>query len=119
MFPAAPILLSRLSAGGALATCWSGAGPSLLGICRGADGAKVKLAAEEAMEDTEVPGKVLLLSPDMHGLIVDRSGTDDFFRSRQPSWPEAGTGGFDGEGGSDADPVPDSGGRLFDFDGDR
>jgi homoserine kinase len=119
MFPAAPILLSRLSAGGALATCWSGAGPSLLGICRGADGAKVKLAAEEAMEDTEVPGKVLLLSPDMHGLIVDRSGSDDFFRSRQPSWPQAGSGGFGDDGGIDADPVPDGGGRLFDFDGDQ
>ena len=36
LFPAAPKLLSRLSAGGAAAVCWSGAGPSLLGICTGA-----------------------------------------------------------------------------------
>ena len=37
LFPAAPKLLSALVAGGALASCWSGAGPSLLGICRGVD----------------------------------------------------------------------------------
>ena len=36
-FPAAPKLLSAMSAGGALAVCWSGSGPSLLGICDGAE----------------------------------------------------------------------------------
>ena len=37
LFPAAPKLMAALTAGGALAACWSGAGPSLLGICRGID----------------------------------------------------------------------------------
>ena len=70
-----------------------------------------------------MPGKVLLLGPDMHGLIIDRDGSDDFFRYRQPSWTGAGTG--DGDGGKgrggepEAGPPPDRGGRLFDFDGDR
>ncbi len=49
LFPAAPKLLSRLSAGGALAVCWSGAGPSLLGIASGADGAAVQAAARDAL----------------------------------------------------------------------
>jgi homoserine kinase len=123
LFPAAPILLSRLSAGGALATCWSGAGPSLLGICHGADGAKVQQAAKEAMVDTEVPGKVMLLGPDMHGLIVDREGTDDFWRGRQPSWTagggEARAGSRDAGAESVDEPAPRAGSRLFDFDGDN
>ena len=115
LFPAAPNLLSKLSAGGALAACWSGAGPSLLGICRGADGAKVQQAAKEAMAEADVPGKALLLGPDMHGLIVDRDGSDDFWRDRQPSWSADGQGDTDEAGGT----VPDGGGQFYDFDGNR
>ena len=37
LFPAAPKLLSAMAACGALAVCWSGAGPSLLGICHGVE----------------------------------------------------------------------------------
>lgn len=79
LFPAAPTLLSRLSAGGALAVCWSGAGPALLGICRGTDAANVRSAAQAALADTDVPGQALVLQPDMHGLIVDRDGSDGRF----------------------------------------
>ncbi len=35
LFPEAPQLLARLVKAGALASCWSGAGPTLLGICDG------------------------------------------------------------------------------------
>jgi homoserine kinase len=84
LFPAAPKLLGRLSAGGALAVCWSGAGPSLLGICNGTDGAKVTQAAQAALAEADIPGKVLLLRPDMHGLTVDRDGSGDFWRDRRP-----------------------------------
>ena len=38
LFPEAPQLLARLVAAGALASCWSGAGPTMLGICDAADG---------------------------------------------------------------------------------
>ena len=110
LVPAAPKLLSRLSAGGALAVCWSGAGPSLLGICAGAEGAKVTQAAQAALAEADVPGKVLLLRPDMHGLMVDRDGGGDFWRDRKPEWS--------GDG-DDADPVPSAGGQFYDFDGDR
>ncbi len=35
LFPAAPKLLSAMATSGALAVCWSGSGPTLLGICHG------------------------------------------------------------------------------------
>ncbi len=107
LFPAAPNLLSRLSAGGALAVCWSGAGPSLLGIARGADGAAVQAAARDALAETEIPGEVLVLRPDLHGLVVDREGS-----GRQ--WdPLAVTGGGDDDVEPDAE---DDGPGLYDFD---
>jgi homoserine kinase len=66
-------------AGGALASCWSGAGPSLLGICRGIDATKVQTASEQALAEAGVPGKVLLLHADMDGLIVDNDGTGGLY----------------------------------------
>ena len=73
MFPEAPQLLGRLVGAGALASCWSGAGPTLLGICDGGDGERVRSAAEAAMEEVGVPGKALVLRPDLEGLIVEDS----------------------------------------------
>jgi homoserine kinase len=71
LFPEAPQLLGRLVAAGALASCWSGAGPTLLGICDGANGERVRVAAEAAMEDIGVPGRALVLRADLEGLIVE------------------------------------------------
>jgi homoserine kinase len=71
LFPEAPQLLARLVAAGALAACWSGAGPTLLGICDGEHGERVRAGAEEAMESIGVPGRALLLRPDLEGLIVE------------------------------------------------
>jgi homoserine kinase len=79
MFPAAPMLLSAMVAGGALASCWSGAGPSLLGICRGVDAPKVQTASEQAMAEAGIAGQVLLLHADMDGLMVDRDGTGGLY----------------------------------------
>ena len=79
LFPAAPKLLARMAAGGALAVCWSGAGPSLLGIAHGTEAQTVQAAAQEALAEADVPGEVLILHPDMHGLIVDRQGSADLF----------------------------------------
>jgi homoserine kinase len=71
LFPEAPQLLARLVAAGAMASCWSGAGPTLLGICDGADGERVRAAAASAMEDIGVPGRALVLRADVEGLIVE------------------------------------------------
>jgi homoserine kinase len=71
LFPEAPQLLSQLLQAGALATCWSGAGPSVIGICEASDGEKVRSAAEAAMDDVGVDGRALLLRADLDGLIVN------------------------------------------------
>ena len=39
----------------------------------------VQAAAMEALTEADVPGEVLILHPDMHGLIVDRKGSADLF----------------------------------------
>lgn len=75
LFPEAPQLLSRLLQAGALATCWSGAGPSVIGICNAVDGEKVRAGAETAMSDIGVSGRVLLVHPDLDGLTVNGVGT--------------------------------------------
>lgn len=71
LFPEAPQLLARLVADGALASCWSGAGPTLLGICDGADGESVRTKAQAALTEIGVPGRAMLLRPDLEGLVVD------------------------------------------------
>jgi len=110
LFPEAPKLLARLAAGGALATCWSGAGPSLVGISRSAQGAAVLAAAKAALAEADVPGTALLLRPDLHGLVVDRDGGTDLWRERPPTWDVDGTaGGIDGPAGGIDGPVPGAG----------
>ena len=75
LFPAAPKMLAAMVAGGALASCWSGAGPSLMAICAGIDAAQVVLATEAAMAECGLTGQVLHLHADHDGLIVDRDGS--------------------------------------------
>lgn len=71
LFPEAPELLSRLTKAGALVSCWSGAGSSLLGICDGALSAgRVRGAGELALIDVAVPGRAIVLEPDLEGLVV-------------------------------------------------
>jgi homoserine kinase len=74
LFPEAPQLLGRLVSAGALATCWSGAGPTLLGICDGGVGERLQREAEKIMKEVGVAGHVLLLRPDLDGLVVDEGG---------------------------------------------
>jgi homoserine kinase len=79
LFPAAPKLLAGMAEGGALAVCWSGAGPTLLGVSRGTEVQTVQAAAAAALADADIAGQVLVLHPDMHGLILDRDGAADVF----------------------------------------
>lgn len=74
LFPEAPQLLSRLVDGGARAACWSGAGPSLLGICDAERAPTVVAAATDAMADLAVAGRAMVIEPDRHGLQVHRGG---------------------------------------------
>ena len=69
LFPEAPALLDALVKAGALAACWSGAGPSLLGITTEPHAAAVRAGAEAALAESGVPGHVLLLHADREGLV--------------------------------------------------
>jgi homoserine kinase len=70
LFPEAPALLAALLAAGALASCWSGAGPSLLGITTTASASTVRVAAEGALEAVGLTGTALELPVDRRGLLV-------------------------------------------------
>ena len=70
LFPEAPSLLKALEDGGARAACWSGAGPSLLGMCGPDEVERVERAARDALESEGVPGQVLRLQADRRGLVV-------------------------------------------------
>jgi len=71
LFPESPALLAGLVDAGALASCWSGAGPSLLGICTASKAAKVRQAGERLLKEMAVRGRALLLKADTVGLTRD------------------------------------------------
>lgn len=71
LFPEAPRLLSGLREAGALSSCWSGAGPSLLAICTTANAAQVAHAAEQLLAAEQVAGQVLELAADGGGVQVE------------------------------------------------
>jgi homoserine kinase len=71
LFPEAPALLEGLREAGALTSCWSGAGPTLLGICRADDADGVAEAAVPLMERHAVAGRVMVLEPDLAGCQVE------------------------------------------------
>ncbi len=70
LFPEAPEIMGRLVAAGASASCWSGAGPSLLAICAADKAERVGRAGEGALEEHGVAGRVMLCKADREGLIV-------------------------------------------------
>ena len=73
LFPEAPALLEGLVEEGALASCWSGAGPSLLALCDAAAAGEVQAAGDALMAGAGVAGRTLLLAPDLDGLVVTGS----------------------------------------------
>jgi homoserine kinase len=71
LFPESTHLLAGLLDAGALATCWSGAGPSLLAICAAANAARVRASGDELMAEAGVPGASLLLEADLEGIVIE------------------------------------------------
>lgn len=71
LFPEADSLLAGLLQAGALASCWSGAGPSLLAICDRSSAESVRKSAERLLSVANVAGDARLLEADMRGLIVE------------------------------------------------
>lgn len=72
LFPEAPRLLAGLVAAGARASCWSGAGPSLLGVCDAERAAAVREAGDALLADCGVAGRAVVLDADRDGLVVAR-----------------------------------------------
>jgi homoserine kinase len=70
LFPEAPTILAGLIAAGALMSCWSGAGPSLLAVCTEGAAAAVTRAGERLLETCDVPGEVRPLAVDLAGVTV-------------------------------------------------
>lgn len=70
LFQEAPALLAALVDGGALAACWSGAGPTLLGICAGEDVPGVAAAGRDGLVASGVEGIVVVLHADLDGLVT-------------------------------------------------
>ncbi len=102
LFPEAPKLLNALVSAGALMACWSGAGPTLLGITTTAAARQLEASARVAMADAGVPGDVLVLHPERVGLVRGDAARE---RPRQQPAPAA----------ADAASEP---GEPFDFDQD-
>lgn len=70
LFPESLDILRVLDEAGARASCWSGAGPSLLAICGPDEAQGVRAAAETALETFGVEGKVSVLRADRRGLVI-------------------------------------------------
>lgn len=71
LFPEAAPIMAGLVAAGALGACWSGAGPSLLGLCTEEQVGPVTDASRGLLIDLGVPGSVLCLAPDLEGVTVE------------------------------------------------
>jgi homoserine kinase len=72
LFPEAPEILAGLRAAGALTSFWSGAGSTLLAVCRREEGPAVEEAGRALLADSGTPGRVMLLEADPGG--ITRSG---------------------------------------------
>lgn len=70
LFPESVPILAGLRAGGALMSCWSGAGPTLLAVCAADAAAGVARAGERLLDAFQVPGEVRLLDADLGGVTV-------------------------------------------------
>ncbi|MBO0747327.1 MAG: hypothetical protein J2O47_03190, partial [Acidimicrobiaceae bacterium] len=70
LFPEAAEILGHLRRAGALGACWSGAGPSLLGITVDATAPSVAAAGRAALAEYGIRGRVLTLAADLAGVKV-------------------------------------------------
>jgi homoserine kinase len=69
LFPEAPKLLAALVEAGALAACWSGAGPTLIGFVTPSTVEAVRAGGGAALAEAGMEGRVLSLRPDRRGLV--------------------------------------------------
>lgn len=70
LFSESAPLLAGLVDAGACAACWSGAGPTLLAICRRSTAADVRSRGEELLSRYGVAGRALVLDADRRGMTI-------------------------------------------------
>jgi len=70
LFPEAPEMLAGLRKAGALTSFWSGAGTTLIGVCRSVDADTVRSRGESLMTDLDVPGRCVTLKADLLGMTL-------------------------------------------------
>jgi homoserine kinase len=70
LFPEAAAILAGLRDAGAAVSCWSGAGPSLLGICTAATAGPVAAAAQALLARLGLGGQVETLEADTGGITA-------------------------------------------------
>lgn len=70
LFPEAEELMAGLVDAGALASCWSGAGPSILGICTAGAASRVADAGVQLLAARHLAGQVRQLTPDHEGVVL-------------------------------------------------
>ena len=75
LFPEAAFLLAGLLDAGALAACWSGAGPSLLAFCPADAAPALAAAGDRLLGEAGVEGRAVALRPDLDGLRVSEPET--------------------------------------------
>jgi homoserine kinase len=73
LFEEADELLAGLRRAGALTSCWSGAGPSILGICAAGTEEDVAASARGLLAKLGVEGNVMALRADFAGVQVDEA----------------------------------------------
>jgi homoserine kinase len=77
LFPEAPGLLEALVDAGALAACWSGAGPTLIGFVTKDARDQVRAGAQSALTASGMPGRVFVLAADQRGIVFGDEATVD------------------------------------------
>ena len=70
LLPEADRLIAALRQAGALGAAWSGAGPSILSVCRESEAAALQAAGAAALREAGLEGDARILRPDMRGLQV-------------------------------------------------
>lgn len=70
LFPEAAAIMATLLDAGALAACWSGAGPSLLAVATEDSVAGLDAAASAMLGQLSLPGVVLCLGADLEGVTL-------------------------------------------------
>ncbi|MDQ6839533.1 MAG: homoserine kinase [Actinomycetota bacterium] len=71
LFPQAASIIEGLMVAGALGACWSGAGPTLLGICIEDGVEALSEAARDLLVGQGVTGTVFCLAPDLDGVTIE------------------------------------------------